>query len=78
MLIWQTSLISRTRFTFAPEGEDFQRVATRLNQPATPNAVIVHELPTQNSQFIRIVTHGHKGQVFDSFSRITEVQAFLN
>lgn len=58
------------------DGKMFTRVASRLEKPdpITPRAV--HDLPPTRARYVRVLTHGHKGQVFDSFSRLTEIQVF--
>jgi len=58
------------------DGDSFETVADRTDKPESPSARIEHSFQPKSARYIRILTHGHKGQVFDSFSRITEVQAF--
>ena len=58
------------------DGKTFQQVAARLDKPAQVTASVVHDFPEATARYVRIVTHGHIGQVFDSFSRLTEIQVF--
>ncbi|MBC8451168.1 MAG: discoidin domain-containing protein [Planctomycetes bacterium] len=58
------------------DGEDWRRVADRLAKPAEPSAAVIHDFAPTEARYVRILTHGYKGQVFDSFSKLTEVQVF--
>lgn len=57
-------------------GVSFTRVGQRLAKPEKIAGNVTHDFPPTTARYVRIVTHGNKGQVFDSFSRITEVQVF--
>ncbi|MFK7769732.1 MAG: family 20 glycosylhydrolase [Mariniblastus sp.] len=59
------------------DGTAFTRVAERFKKPDKPAASITHEFEKQNARYVRIVTRGCKSNVFDSFSRLTEVQVFM-
>jgi hexosaminidase len=58
------------------DGSQWDTVADRREKPGQPASAMVHEFPAQQVRYIRVLSSGHKGQVFDSFSRITEVQAY--
>ena len=58
------------------DGSSFRSVAERRKKPDQPASRMVHDFEPIEAQFVRIVTFGHKGQVFGSFSRITEIQVF--
>lgn len=58
------------------DGLAYRRVAERLEKPQHLTSRVIHDFPSTSARYVRVVTHGHKGQVFDSFSRMTEVQVF--
>lgn len=58
------------------DGKNFRKVATRLEKPQEPAASVIHDFPKTEARFVRVATHGCKGYVFDSFSKITEIQVF--
>ena len=58
------------------DGKSWRTIVDRRSKPETPSSAMTHEFPAQTIRYIRVLSSGHKGQVFDSFSRITEIQAF--
>ena len=58
------------------DGKTYEEVASRLEKPAKATAFVDHEFSSREAQFIRIKTFGNEGYVFDSFSKIVEVQVF--
>jgi len=58
------------------DGESFKEVGSRLEKPESPQPVVEHKFDPQKAQFIRILSHGNRGHVFDSFSKIVEVEVF--
>lgn len=60
------------------DGEQFTPVANRLQKPEHLSASAEHDFPETEARYVRISTHGCKGNVFDSFSRLTEIQVFLD
>ncbi len=59
------------------DGKNFKTVADRTRKPETMTSETIHDFDVTNARFIRISTNGCKGYVFDSFSKLTEIQAFL-
>jgi hexosaminidase len=60
----------------SPDGKAFEQVAKRLEKPAQFSGSVVHDVPAVTARYVRVLTHGHKQKVFDSFSRLTEIQVF--
>lgn len=58
------------------DGDKFVKVADRTEEPQEKTASQVHEFSKTGARYVRIETHGCKRCVFDSFSKITEVQVF--
>ena len=58
------------------DGKSYVDVGARLEKPENPQAVVEHKFEPQKARFIRIQSHGNRGYVFDSFSKIVEVEAF--
>ncbi|MEO9595692.1 family 20 glycosylhydrolase [Rhodopirellula bahusiensis] len=58
------------------DGVDFEEVATRLDKPEVPTDPAEHRFAPREIRYVRIKTHGNKGYVFNSFSKIVEVQVF--
>jgi hexosaminidase len=58
------------------DGRTFNRVAQRMEKPSNPSPKVVHDIPKTKARFVRVVTHGCKGYVFDSFSKLIEIQVF--
>ena len=56
------------------DGETFTEVASRMEKPDTPTSVVEHKFETQQVRYVRIRSHGNHGYVFDSFSKLIEVQ----
>ncbi|MFG0267266.1 MAG: discoidin domain-containing protein, partial [Rhodopirellula sp. JB055] len=57
-------------------GADFEEVATRMEKPEVPTNPAEHRFAPREARYVRIRTHGNKGYVFNSFSKIIEVQVF--
>lgn len=57
-------------------GVDFEEVASRMEKPEDPTSPVEHRFSPRQVRYVRIRTHGNKGYVFDSFSKIVEVQVF--
>ena len=57
-------------------GEDFHRVGTRLERPEQPERFVEHTFEPRRVRYVRIVSEGNKGYVFDSFSKLVEIQVF--
>ncbi len=58
------------------DGKTFEPVAKRHTRPEKSTGRIEHDFELQSARYVRVLTHGCKGYVFDSFSRITEIQVF--
>ena len=58
------------------DGKNFRKVADRTKKPPKVTAATIHDFPQTDARYIRIVTRGCKGYVFDSFSKLTEIQVF--
>lgn len=58
------------------DGKAFSQVAQRMEKPESPSLPQEHSFEPQTARYIRIRSYGNKGYVFDSFSKIVEVQAF--
>jgi len=58
------------------DGKIYEQIASRLTKPAQLTARAEHDFPVTQARYVRIVTHGCKNYVFDSFSRLTEIQVF--
>ena len=56
------------------DGVSFEEVASRLEKPNTPGSSVEHKFVPRDVRYVRIRSHGNKGYVFDSFSKIIEVQ----
>lgn len=59
------------------DGQDFTKVADRTKKPEKATSTAVHHFEKSDVRYIRISTNGCKGYVFDSFSKLIEIQAFL-
>ena len=57
-------------------GKSFTDVGSRLEKPESPQTMIEHKFEPRKAQFIRVLSHGNRGYVFDSFSKIVEIEAF--
>lgn len=59
-------------------GETFTAVAERWSEPVDPaaGAAVRHAIEPVRARYVRVTSRGHIGQVFDSFSRMTEIQVF--
>lgn len=58
------------------DGKSFRTVADRTKKPEKSTAATVHDFDPTDARYIRILTRGCKGYVFDSFSKLTEIQVF--
>ena len=58
------------------DGRTFEQVAARLDKPEEVEGSVEHRFESRPVRFVRIKSHGNKGYVFDSFSKIVEVQVF--
>lgn len=58
------------------DGKTFTQVADRTKPSQDNNRVGRHDFASRNIRYVRIETHGCKRFVFDSFSKITEIQVF--
>lgn len=58
------------------DGKEFVQVANRRQKPEQLSAKTVHHFEPTNARYVRVVTNGCKGYVFDSFSKLTEIQVF--
>ena len=58
------------------DGKEWTPIADRRQKPDGVSTPTTHEFAPMDARFVRVFTSGHKGQVFDSFSRITEIQVF--
>ena len=58
------------------DGKSFTEVGSRLEKPEKPTPRVEHKFEPQNARYIRVRSHGNRGHVFDSFSKIIEIQAF--
>lgn len=58
------------------DGEAFTQVASRQSRSEEVSSETVHDIPATEARYVRIVTRGCKGYVFDSFSKLTEIQVF--
>lgn len=58
------------------DGKKYVEVASRLSKPDKETREQEHKFTSRPVRYIRVVTHGNKGYVFDSFSKLTEIQAF--
>jgi hexosaminidase len=56
------------------DGTSFKTVATRRDKPKQNGPKSVHQFDSQKARYVQIKTWGNKGYVFDSFSKITEVE----
>ena len=65
------------RVLVSTDGEEFLEVGNRLEQPAESTASVNHDFERRDVRYIRIESNGCKQNVFESFSRLIEVQAFL-
>ena len=62
------------------DGESFAEIGSRLEPRSTEQnsnrGVVEHEFDSRKVRFIRLLSEGNHGYVFDSFSKIVEIQAF--
>lgn len=59
------------------DGTNYHTVASQLEKPAELSSFARHDFTDASARYVRVITHGCKGNVFDSFSRLTEIQAFM-
>ncbi|MCR9200162.1 MAG: family 20 glycosylhydrolase [Planctomycetaceae bacterium] len=58
------------------DGRSFEPVASRQERPEKEQRVMEHSFSPRQARYVRIRSLGNKGYVFDSFSKIVEVQVF--
>lgn len=58
------------------DGESYTEVGSRLEKPEKPQPTVEHTFEPRKVRYVRILSHGNRGYVFDSFSKILEVEAF--
>lgn len=58
------------------DGKNFEQVGTRLTKPEKPTPSVEHKFTTRGIRYVRISSEGNKGYVFDSFSKLVEVQVY--
>ncbi|MFK7820523.1 MAG: family 20 glycosylhydrolase [Planctomycetaceae bacterium] len=58
------------------DGETFQSVGDRLEKPKESQPKVEHSFTARPVRFVRISSSGNKGYVFDSFSKLVEIQVF--
>ena len=64
------------RVEVSKDGKRFDEVGQRVEKTEQPEPIVEHLFAQQNARYVRIVTEGNHGYVFDSFSKLTEVQVF--
>ncbi len=64
------------RVEVSKDGERFDEVGQRVEKPEQPEAKVEHRFPMRDARFIRIISQGNHGYVFDTFSKLTEIQVF--
>ena len=60
------------------DGKEFSEVGRRLDKPERSTVSVNHDFEARRVRYIRVESHGCKQNVFASFSRLIEIQAFLN
>ena len=60
------------------DGVEFKEIATRLEKPVKNSNKVTHRFQSHQAKYVRIKSHGNFGYVFDSFSKLIEVQVFKN
>lgn len=58
------------------DGQQFHTVSESWDRPDEPGPATTHQFDEQRARYVRVLTKGCKGYVFDSFSKITEIQVF--
>ncbi|WDQ14782.1 family 20 glycosylhydrolase [Rhodopirellula sp. P2] len=64
------------RVETSTNGVDFEGVTARMEKPADPTVPAEHHFSPREVRYVRLLSHGNKGYVFNSFSKIIEVQVF--
>ncbi|MEO1617569.1 MAG: family 20 glycosylhydrolase [Planctomycetota bacterium] len=62
------------RVEISRDGKDFTEVASRLEKPEEPLHAVTHTFAPQEARYIRVISQGNKGYVFDSFSKLIEIE----
>ena len=57
--------------------KEFGEVGNRVDNPGESTASVNHDFETREVRYVRVESNGCKQNVFDSFSRLVEIQAFL-
>jgi len=65
------------RILVSTDGKEFSEVANRVDKPEEATASVDHDFERREVRYIKIESNGCKRNVFDSFSRLVEIQAFL-
>lgn len=64
------------RVEVSADGKEYIEVASRLKKPEKTPTSVEHKFDALDVRYVRIRSHGNKGYVFDSFSKLIEVQVF--
>jgi len=64
------------RVLVSNDGKKFSQVGSRLDKPEQSTASVNHDFKLQKVRYIKVESNGCKQNVFDSFSRLIEIQAF--
>ncbi|MEM9702874.1 MAG: discoidin domain-containing protein, partial [Planctomycetota bacterium] len=58
------------------DGTTFEEVGRRTERPDSAAGRVVHAFDPRSVRYVRIRSFGNRGYVFDSFSKLTEIQVF--
>jgi len=65
------------RVLVSKDGKAFSEVGKRVERPEKSTASVDHDFTRRRVRYIRVESNGCKRNVFESFSRLIEIQAFL-
>ena len=65
------------RVLVSDDGKEFSEVGSRVDRPEKSTASINHDFEPRQVRYIKVESNGCKQNVFDSFSRLIEIQASL-
>jgi len=65
------------RVLVSTDGRKFTPVADRTKKPEKSTAFVNHDFAARKVRYIRVESSGCKHKVFDAFSKLVEIQAFL-
>ena len=65
------------RVLVSTDGKEFSEVGRQVDKPEAPTASVDHDFEPQAVRFVKVESHGCKQNVYGSFSRLIEVQAFF-